>query len=619
MSEVGEVKLRAVLWHLAAAFSGAWDSVFNCKHCVEHGTYSLARHDLDSKKLQPQNTQANSHDPTPPKLPCTPHDANHTPDLAANMADRAGPLKSTYKPSAALQAPLPPGWTEHKAPSGHTYYYNASTKESTYKRPAAPAAPSPPPGAFPQLPQLPNLSNPAVANAFLAQQNPTPRPERREQRDARPKPQPNDKPRSREAIPGCDPWVLVYTKYGRRFVFHPGKGASYWRIPEKLMPAVLEMDRARIAAKAGVGGKEEGAAAGDAEDKGQEKKKEEAKEAPAKSPPEAEQDDDSEYEEVEVTDDEEAEEDDEHPSKRQRTDDAPEEPALSAEEELAMQLELMAQEQGLEGDDYDEPPEFSEDDARELFRDLLSDYKVSPYSPWDNLVEQTDIVSDPRYTVLPTTKARKEVWEEWSKERIREHKEAKAKQEKPDPRVEYMAFLEKNATPRLYWPEFKRKFRKEACMRGYELEDKERERWYREYVGKLKQPQATLKADLTALLRSLPLATLNNATDPSAPPNEVRADARYVALPPSVRDPLLEAYTQSLAPPPGAAEAEETAEASKALEARRRRERALEERNRAVEEKKAGEERRLEEARRRLREGEEEILRAKRGRGGGSG
>ena len=218
----------------------------------------------------------------------------------------------------------------------------------------------------------------------------------------------------------------------------------------------------------------------------------------------------------------------------------------------------------------------------------MADYKVNPFSPWDNLVEQTDIVSDPRYTVLPTTKARKEVWEEWSRERIREHKEAKAKEEKPDPRVEYMAFLEKNATPRLYWPEFKRKFRKEGCMRGYELEDKERERWYRENVGKLKQPQATLKSDLTALLRSLPLATLNNATDPSAPPNEVRGDTRYVALPPSVREPLLEAYIQSLAPPPGAAEAEQSAEAKKALDARRRREKALEERNQAVEEKEGG-------------------------------
>jgi hypothetical protein len=38
----------------------------------------------------------------------------------------------------AALPPLPPGWTEHTAPTGHKYYYNASTKKSTYQRPALP-------------------------------------------------------------------------------------------------------------------------------------------------------------------------------------------------------------------------------------------------------------------------------------------------------------------------------------------------------------------------------------------------------------------------------------------------------------------------------------------------
>jgi hypothetical protein len=37
--------------------------------------------------------------------------------------------------------PLPPGWTEHTAPTGHKYYYNASTKKSTYQRPTAETTP----------------------------------------------------------------------------------------------------------------------------------------------------------------------------------------------------------------------------------------------------------------------------------------------------------------------------------------------------------------------------------------------------------------------------------------------------------------------------------------------
>lgn len=32
-------------------------------------------------------------------------------------------------------APLPAGWTDHKTPSGHTYYYNSATGESSWTRP----------------------------------------------------------------------------------------------------------------------------------------------------------------------------------------------------------------------------------------------------------------------------------------------------------------------------------------------------------------------------------------------------------------------------------------------------------------------------------------------------
>src|SRR5271154_2449262 len=40
---------------------------------------------------------------------------------------------------------LPPGWTEHTAPTGHKYYYNAALKKSTYQRPTEqPPAQTPP-------------------------------------------------------------------------------------------------------------------------------------------------------------------------------------------------------------------------------------------------------------------------------------------------------------------------------------------------------------------------------------------------------------------------------------------------------------------------------------------
>ena len=67
---------------------------------------------------------------------------------------------------ATKHAPLPPGWTEHTAPTGHKYYYNASLKKSTYKRPTiesteeTPPLPTPPTQLPPQLP--PNFQPPLI-------------------------------------------------------------------------------------------------------------------------------------------------------------------------------------------------------------------------------------------------------------------------------------------------------------------------------------------------------------------------------------------------------------------------------------------------------------------------
>ena len=407
-------------------------------------------------------------------------------------------------------------------------------------------------------------------------------------------------------------------------MYNPEKNASYWRIPEKLMPGILELDKARVLAKAGKVEKMETQEEGAPQESTSKSQEAVAPIATTKATDELY--DSSEYEEVEVTDEEaeegdevelaEDEDADEHRSKRQRTEDvADEEMADFDEEELALQLQLMAQEQAMEQGDYgyeEEIPEFSEEDASELFKDLLNDFKINPYSSWDKLIEEGKIVDDPRYTVLPTTKARKDVWEEWSRAKIRELKERKEKEEKPDPRVTYMLFLEKNATPKLYWPEFKRKYRKEACMKDFALSDKDREKWYREFINKLKLPQSTLKSELTIFLKSLPLAILNNSCDPSSLPPEVRADTRFMGLPETVRNPLIEAYVQTLGPPPGGEEQAPgpSAEDAKAKEAREKRERALDQRNKAIEQQKERDRRNREIAKARLREGEREIERA---------
>ncbi|ERT02429.1 hypothetical protein HMPREF1624_00727 [Sporothrix schenckii ATCC 58251] len=576
----------------------------------------------------------------------------------ANPTGAAPPAASSSISSSAASPPslppLPPGWMENKAPTGHTYYYNAQTRESTYRRPMppppappppplggparAPPVPlafahnqpvpshpfpgQPPPGSHgPQAPFL-RLSDPRVANAFMAQHNAANHPQQAGGRGGRggrggfggrggrgggndrPRPQPVDKPRSRIAIPGHEPWVLVYTKYGRRFVFNTAKNASYWRIPEKLMPAILELDKAGIQKKveAAMGGKREPTEPGATTSTAEKTDKPNA--------PLVDDDLGSDYEEVEVTDDEDEEgarggdsDNGDGPRKRQRTDDPDSEPydeegyadiannantadrggpiefseadsayqlaAAAAEyddygEEEYGESEYDAQEEegdGDGGDDKDNDNEDDEDDGPSQFRALLDDFHINPFSPWEKLIEEGKVFDDPRYTALPNMKTRRAVWEAWSRDAIalrkaekeRQAAEDRARAAQRDPRAPYLQLLQDRATPKLYWAEFKRKYRKEPGLKDTVAphKEKDKEKLYREYVARLKLPAAARKADLTTLLESLPRSLLHNQTDTATGlPRELTGDLRYVALEPAVRDALVEAFVRTAGPPP---------------------------------------------------------------------
>lgn len=338
----------------------------------------------------------------------------------------------------------------------------------------------------------------------------------------------------------------------------------------------------------------------------------------------------SDYEEVEVTDDEgeegegsgDPDDSTNRPSKRQRTEEPIDDmPVEFNEDDIAFQLQAMGEEYGLDPGEYDdgnpedwpegaEGLEFSETDAKELFKDLLNDFNINPYSSWDKLIEEGRIFDDTRYTALGTMKARKEVWEEWSRERIQLLKEQRAKEEKKDPRIPYMAFLQQKANPKLYWAEFRKKHKKEPPMRDTSLSDRDREKWYREYINRLKLPQETLKKDFTALLKEIPLRLLHNQTLLENLPSQLLTDVRYISLDPKVRDPMLSAYLQTLGPPPDADEAVDDEAAQKARDERRRREKALAERERVVAEEKRKQKRQLEFGKAVLREEERELERA---------
>ncbi|KAI9835941.1 MAG: hypothetical protein M1819_001839 [Sarea resinae] len=562
-------------------------------------------------------------------------------------------LKSTHR-SLNAPAPLPPGWTEHKAPTGHSYYYNAETKQSTYTRPFAPpqySDPTPQDGS-----PIPTYSPNPYSN--IQNQFPVAYPQqgfpadfrgatpysshvgerggyrgrggfRDSQGYQRRRHQPEDRPKSKHIIPGCSPWLLVKTKLRRRFVYNPEKEESFWKFPEDVMKGVVEFDKIE---------REERERRKRGEESGLEDEQaiaaEEIAEAAKSGPPQhpsadsrrrspGEEEAEEEYEDEEYTEDE----DDQSPWKRQKTgEDGVDQPVDFNEDDIAYQLAAMGQDYGLDPAEYgeDEAGEWEEgaeglpltkEDSSALFKDLLDDFNINPYSIWDKVIEEGNIIDDDRYTVLPNMKSRREVWDEWSREKIQKLKEQKEKEEKKDPRIPYLAFLQSHATPKLYWPEFRRKFKKEPEMRDPKLSDKDREKYYREHISRLKLPPTTQKADLLALLKSLPLSALNVTTSTLALPPALLTDIRYITLPTTQRDAMIETYISTLPPAPSGTSLlspEEEEAQMRQREERERREKALKEREERLREQKRIEMRRREAGRGALREGEEELERAMR-------
>ena len=541
--------------------------------------------------------------------------------------------------------------------SGHTYYYNKETKKSTYTRPVPETPPfqtqtqthlqvAPSSHSLPPRPQHDDSSQSAQP-AYDPQQKiqdlifgGAPRQafqhngpqrgghrggsrggqnnfsERRREKD--------DRPKHRNDIPNCAPWVLVKTKFGRRFVWNKETNESFWKYPPHVMKAVVEMDRKQRERRE----RRERGEPSDVEDEEDTAMADIEAELAAGEEEveivEVDGDDgmenDEEYEEVEVTDDEGEGEGAESASKRQRTEESRGDQLQATEDDdLAWQLAQMEQMEMGEGYDEayaeefeDDEPALSEEDCKALFKELLDDTRLSPYTPWDKILEDGVLFDDERYKALPNMKARKECFDEWARDKMQYLKEEKAKQQTRDPKIPYLAFLDRYATPKLYWPEFRRKYKKEPELKDAKLPDKDKERLYRDHIKRIGMRQSDLKSDLSALLRAQPLASLNRSTTIDTLPSSILTDLKYISLPPSTRDSLIETYISTLpdAPEGAAASAEEDAERAKRRAERDRRERALAERERRVQADKRRQERDLAYGKGRLREEEEEIERA---------
>ncbi|KAI7182449.1 hypothetical protein KC363_g8767, partial [Hortaea werneckii] len=484
-----------------------------------------------------------------------------------------------------------------------------------------------------------------------------------------------DRPRSKHALPGHEPWVLVKTKFGRRFVHNTQTRESLWRIPDDVWPAVRDFDawekqqkereenakwaEQELQAMRQQSKAEEKNQRADAEEGRNRRQRSEslqredeeammaelaaqaehAEEQDAKNaaitvePQVGETGYDSEgsFEYVEVTDDEEEDDDGSDAGQGDRAapaqmDDETHEPLEPedsgpvefGEDDIAYQLAAMGADYGL--DEGAEGLPLSSEDAANLFKDLLDDHHISPYTPWEKILQDetpTSILNDDRYTVLPTMKARRHVFDAWARTKAAQIQTARAQMEKQDPRIPYLALLAAHASPKLYWPEFKRKFKKDPALLDRKLPDKDKEKLYRDHVARLKLPESARKADLIALLKSLSPRVLNKSTTLDQLPQPFRAHLHSISLPPRTRDEVVAQYISSLPPPPPlpsdvgeSADEKDGEERERLRREKARREAALQERQRAVEEERKKVEKEERFARRGLAEEERELRRA---------
>ncbi|KAK4634902.1 Pre-mRNA-splicing factor dre4 [Fulvia fulva] len=497
-----------------------------------------------------------------------------------------------------------------------------------------------------------------------------------------------DRPKSKHVLPGHEPWILVRTKYRRRFVHDTQTKESLWWIPKGVMPGVVEFEtwekeqkeknanakwaeqqlkdmrdnskatdvnqtadeegRSRRRRSESLQREDEEAMMAELAAQAERYEEQDVKETVKaidnldERKLEAGLESDSEYEVVEVTDDE----DEEAGAAGDREDqaesgqalvnhdvaapseavDQQEGPVEFGEDDIAYQLAAMGEEYGLDpgeyGEDYDQEWEdgaeglaLNEEDASNLFRDLLDDYRISPYTPLDRVIadeSEGSILNDDRYTVLPNMRARKEVFDAWARDKAAQIKQERAAMEKRDPRIPYLAFLHEKATPKLYWPEFKRKYKKQPEMTDRKLNDKDREKLYRDHINRLKLPESTRKADLQALLKSTPLKALNRDIRLDSLPQNLLSHLHFISLPSNTRDSIVESHIKRLPPAPGDDDMtdEQQAEEGKRREERKRREKAMADRERQVDEERRRAEKDEVRARRNLQDEERELQRA---------
>ncbi|KAK9476987.1 hypothetical protein V1514DRAFT_297320 [Lipomyces japonicus] len=426
------------------------------------------------------------------------------------------------------ESPLPPGWTKHLSPSGYYYFYNNETKESTYERPQI-AENSNTDSFIPLYLEKPVVRSVGISAKEQEQWQRAYSTAQQATTDRQRRPRKKEIPKLMRPL-DLEPWAVVVTNLGRPYVYNLHEKQAVWMPPPEVQTALERIPRDElillIARSRGLKTGREGTSklvphkVGDVfiDDKPTNEQHESLANVPV---PEADvsHDQQSNKDQLQpiIADDEndddawmyETDDEDDQASggiirQRNRTpsdDGNQEEYEYSesgsndenenqdgVEEDLDYQMQQFIEENpDFEAED-DEEEDVSYEERVLIFRHLLRDLQINPYSQWET--ELTKAEKDDRFSILQTISERKFEFENWARERIAKLKEVQKLEPKLSPQDEFKTFLKQYATPRLFYVEFKRKHRKEPTFKNSELTDREKEKLYREHIDNIKKNKA---------------------------------------------------------------------------------------------------------------------------------
>ncbi|KAG8773746.1 hypothetical protein FRB91_008223 [Serendipita sp. 411] len=439
--------------------------------------------------------------------------------------------------------PLPLPWTQHVAPTGHYYYYNPMTSESTYIRPIS----------------LTSLLPPALA-----------KPAKRKR----------EKPAKKTPVPDSL-WIRVLTNRGNVFYANKETKESTWVMPEEIADAVAAMeldDNDGGSSDHAIQVKQDGqsdAMTVDTENPTNNKRR--------KRPDES----------VE----------DERGGKRAKTNKVGIEDAKNEDEDEEAWQRRLAEQMAVEGEGEGEDtkvvtpveeqaPPISNEEATSLFKDLLREKDINPMMPWESSVSMFG--NDERYVAankVLSMALQQDMFEEYCKAVIKERRQAKVEDKaEKTPLEAFQELLRTTVTStRTTYTQFRQQVKKDRRFYSFGRDEKDREKAFRAFLKELgEEKRSERKKAEVAFLAMLKEGQKDGliVANPLAKWGDVKkhfqSDPRYDAVgSSSLREELFETFIKTIKETEAQLHTTVT-ETETENEKKKRRERAVKEREEKV-------------------------------------